>query len=159
MADESTRAVMHVGVMGVSGSGKSTVGRLLAGVLGRRFIEGDALHPPANIEKMSSGVPLTDADRAPWLAAIAAELARGGPAVLACSALKRAYRDRLPGVRWFYLRVPRDVLAQRLAGRRGHFFPPALLDSQLVELEPPEESLDGTLPAEAVAAAISSAFS
>jgi gluconokinase len=151
--------VTHVGVMGVAGSGKSTVGRLLADALGRRFIDGDDLHPPANIAKMSSGVPLTDADRAPWLEAIAAELARGGPAVIACSALKRAYRERLPGVRWFHLRVPRDVLAARLSERSGHFFPPALLDSQLAELEEPEESVDGTLPPQRIAAAIGSATS
>jgi beta-N-acetylhexosaminidase len=130
-------------VMGVSGCGKSTLAALLAERLAVPFIEGDRLHPPANVAKMAAGVPLTDEDRAGWLDAVAGELAAAGAggAVLACSALKRDYRDRLrrtvPDLRWIHLQGPREVLAQRLAGRRGHYMPPTLLDSQLQTLQPP----------------------
>jgi carbohydrate kinase (thermoresistant glucokinase family) len=132
-------------VMGVSGSGKTTVGRALAGRLGWQFQEGDALHPPANVEKMAAGHPLDDADRAPWLAAVAAciddWLRRGQNGVVACSALKRRYRDTIigqrSGVRLVYLEGSRALLAERLAGRKGHFMPANLLDSQLQTLEPP----------------------
>ncbi len=132
-------------VMGVSGSGKSTVAAPLAARLGWPFQEGDALHPPANIAKMKAGIPLTDADRAPWLAAIAAwidgQVAVGEGGIVTCSALKRAYRDRLtrgrPRVRIVYLQGSPAVLAARLARRRGHFMPPSLLPSQLQDLEPP----------------------
>jgi len=131
-------------VMGVSGSGKSTIARRLAEALGYAFLDGDELHPPANIARMSAGIPLQDADRLPWLDAIAAwmrrELAAGHSAVVACSALKRVYRDRLrqvgPAVRFLYLRVDHDELARRMRGRR-HFMPPALLGSQLATLEEP----------------------
>lgn len=131
-------------VMGVSGSGKSTVGGRLADALGYVFMDGDDLHPQANIDKMSAGVPLDDADRAPWLDAIAhwmrRELAAGRSAVIACSALKREYRDRLrragPAVRFVYLEVDRDELARRMQGRE-HFMPPELLGSQLATLEAP----------------------
>ncbi|MBL8949801.1 MAG: (d)CMP kinase [Myxococcaceae bacterium] len=132
--------------MGVSGSGKSTVGAALAARLGWRFLDGDAFHPASNVAAMAAGVALSDADRWPWLDGIARALAAGGPAVLACSALKAAYRARLPSVRWFYLRVPRDVLEARLASRSGHFFSPSLLGSQLDTLEAPAEAVDGTLP-------------
>ncbi|AUM74987.1 gluconokinase [Paracoccus jeotgali] len=132
-------------VMGVSGAGKSTTGRALAAKLGREFIEGDAFHPPANIRKIAAGIPLTDADRAPWLAALAAELRRadheGRQIVLACSALKRSYREVLRGgagrLRLVMVHGPRALLIQRLATRRGHFFAPELLDSQLATLELP----------------------
>jgi gluconokinase len=131
--------------MGVSGSGKTTVGRELARLTGWPFLEGDDLHPAANRAKMASGVPLTDADRWPWLAAIAEWIGRqraaAKPGIVACSSLKRAYRDRLraadPGLCLVYLRVDRDVLTARLAAREGHFYPPALLDSQLADLEEP----------------------
>ncbi|MBA3812319.1 MAG: gluconokinase [Caulobacteraceae bacterium] len=132
-------------VMGVSGSGKSTVAAPLAERLGWPFQEGDALHPPANIAKLAAGIPLTDADRAPWLAAIGAwidgQAAAGEPGIVTCSALKRAYRDGLtrgrPQVRIVYLQGTPAVLAARLARRRGHFMPPSLLPSQLQDLEPP----------------------
>lgn len=143
--------VEHVVVMGVSGSGKSTLGIELAARLGRPFLEGDAFHPAANVAKMTAGVPLTDDDRWPWLDAIRA--AMGGQAaadrstVVACSALRRAYRDRLrraPGrVRFVVLDVPPDELARRLAGRTGHFMPAALLASQLATLEPLADDEDG----------------
>lgn len=129
-------------VMGVSGSGKSHVGAALARACGVDFVEGDALHSSANIAKMSAGLPLDDADRGPWLDALAAAIAlrRGKGAVLACSALRRAYRDVLrradPALRLLYLRVPRDELARRLRERR-HFMPASLLDSQLATLEEP----------------------
>ncbi|MDA8318523.1 MAG: gluconokinase [Actinomycetota bacterium] len=132
-------------VAGVSGSGKSTVGAMLAGRLGWDFTDGDALHPAANIDKMSRGVPLTDQDRMPWLRAIGGwmddQVTAGRSAVVACSALKHGYRDLLldgrPQVRIAFLQVDRDVLARRLAVRHGHFFDPRLLDSQFADLEPP----------------------
>lgn len=128
--------------MGVSGSGKSHLGAALARACGMDFVEGDELHPVANIAKMRAGVPLGDEDRRPWLEAIAAAIAahRGQGVVVACSALRRAYRDVLrqadPALRLLYLRVPRDELARRMRERR-HFMPPALLDSQLATLEEP----------------------
>ncbi|MGH7109488.1 MAG: gluconokinase [Stellaceae bacterium] len=132
-------------VMGVSGAGKTAVGACLAKRLGWEFIEGDRLHPPANVAKMASGQPLDDADRAPWLAAIARAIddvrGRRGHAVLACSALKKSYRDIIIGdradVRLVYLKGSRARIAERLKGRRGHFMPPGLLDSQFATLEPP----------------------
>jgi gluconokinase len=127
-------------VMGVTGSGKSTVAALLAARVGLAFIEGDDLHPIANKQKMATGVPLEDADRAPWLDAIATTLS-GAPAVVACSALKRRYRDRLrraaPDVKFIYLAGTRSLLEQRLSARSHEFMPPRLLDSQLAILEPP----------------------
>lgn len=131
--------------MGVSGCGKTTVGRRLAAQLHWAFAEGDRLHPPANLAKMKSGQPLTDSDRAPWLAAVAGAIddwrARGERGVITCSALKRAYRRRIIGDRsdvgLVYLEGSRDLIADRLAGRRGHFMPAGLLDSQFAALEPP----------------------
>jgi gluconokinase len=130
---------MRYVVIGVSGSGKTTVGKLLAARLGVPFADGDGFHSPANLAKMAAGTALDDADRAPWLDAIAAWLDAHPRCVVACSALRRAYRDRLrrPDVCFVYLHGPRDVLASRLAARPSHFFPPALLDSQLAALEPP----------------------
>ena len=130
-------------VMGVAGTGKSTVAGLLAERLKGEFQEGDALHPQANVAKMSSGIPLTDEDRWPWLDAIAAwikdKTQRGEPGILTCSALKRSYRDRLrgPNVIFVFLNGSREVIAARMASRADHFMPPALLDSQFAALEPP----------------------
>jgi gluconokinase len=131
--------------MGVSGSGKSTLGAGLAVRLGWPFIEGDALHPRANIEKMGAGHPLTEADRLPWLESIAevisVELSAGRSCVVACSALKRAYRDlvrsRCPGTRFVYLAASRATLQARLSSRHSHFMPATLLESQIADLEPP----------------------
>ncbi|RLL70595.1 gluconokinase [Streptomyces sp. Z26] len=133
-------------VMGVSGTGKSTVGELVAEALGVPYAEADAFHPEANIAKMSAGTPLDDADRAPWLDAIGAwaadRTARGLGGVVSCSALKRRYRDRLraadPALFFLHLDGSRELVAERLAGRRGHFMPRALLDSQFADLEPLE---------------------
>ncbi|HET9653716.1 MAG TPA: gluconokinase [Kineosporiaceae bacterium] len=132
-------------VMGVAGSGKSTVAGLLAARLDWPFAEGDALHPPENVAKMAAGHPLTDADRMPWLRLIAdwvdARLDAGGNGIVTCSALKRAYRDviahRGRGVRFVYLAAQPRTIAARLAARRGHFMPPALLPSQFADLEEP----------------------
>ncbi|WP_237710290.1 gluconokinase [Rhodanobacter fulvus] len=131
-------------VMGVSGSGKTTVARELAQQLNWEFLEGDSVHPPANVAKMSAGTPLNDDDRWPWLEAIvkwmSQRLQRGESAVVACSALRRIYRDHLrqagAGVRFAYLHVPHDELARRMRSR-DHFMPPSLLDSQLATLEEP----------------------
>ncbi len=131
---------LPVVVIGVSGSGKSTVGAALADALGLTFVDGDSLHPASNVAKMAAGVPLDDADRAPWLDAIGVLLARG-PVVVACSALKRAYRDRLraavPDLALVFLDGGRELLAGRMAARPGHFMPTSLLDSQLATLERP----------------------
>lgn len=132
-------------VAGVAGSGKTTVGTLLADRLGWQFADADAFHPAANIARMRAGVPLTDADREPWLRAVAAwmdsQISAGRSGVITCSALKRAYRDHLlagrPAATMVLLDVSRDVLAGRLTSRHGHFFPEKLLDSQLADLEPP----------------------
>lgn len=131
-------------VMGVSGAGKTTVGERLAERLHWEFAEGDRLHPPENVAKMQSGHPLTDSDRGPWLAAVTGVIdlwqARGICGVITCSALKRQYRriigDR-PWVRLVYLDGKRELIAERLAARRGHFMPANLLDSQFAALEPP----------------------
>ncbi len=132
-------------IMGVSGSGKSTVAALLAKTLGWQFLEGDRLHPPENVAKMSGGTPLSDADRLPWLRKIAEKIdgwrAEGQSGVLTCSALKRSYRDIIvgdrPDVRLVYLKGSPDLIRRRLAARSGHFMPPALLDSQFTILQEP----------------------
>ena len=137
-------------VMGVSGSGKTTVGTMLAERLGWTYAEADSFHPPANVEKMHAGHPLTDADRMPWLDAIGAFIDRttaaGQPAVVTCSALKRAYRDRLRAGRThvtvIYLDADVETVRARLAGREGHFFPPELLASQFRDLEVPAADED-----------------
>ena len=132
-------------VMGVSGSGKSTVAALLAAALGCQFQEGDDLHPSANVEKMRSGTPLTDADRMPWLRKIAEEIdgwrARRECGVLTCSALKRSYHDIIIGdrhdVALVYMKGSRELIHQRMVARHEHFMPVALLDSQFATLEEP----------------------
>jgi len=134
--------------MGVSGSGKSTIADQLAERLGWRFEDGDRFHPASNVAKMSAGQPLTDEDRWPWLQAIADEIDRvcqtGAHAVIACSALKRAYRDILvhgrDDVRIVYLKGTQALIADRLAVRKNHFMPSGLLDSQFKTLEPPAAS-------------------
>jgi carbohydrate kinase (thermoresistant glucokinase family) len=154
-------------VTGVSGAGKTTVGGLLADRLGWEFLDADDFHPPHNREKMAAGVALNDADRAPWLESLARALKErveaGRCVVLACSALKRAYRDRLrvdPSVRFVHLRVARAALERRLAQRKGHYFRPELLTSQLDALEEPSgaEALvledDGAVSPEALASRI-----
>ena len=133
-------------MMGVSGSGKTTIATGVAQGLGWQVLEGDKLHPPANIAKMSAGTPLNDEDRWPWLRAIAAAIddwrANGVSGVVACSALKRVYRDILigprPDVVLVYLQGSHDLIAKRMAARHGHFMPPGLLDSQFEALEPPQ---------------------
>lgn len=142
---------MIVVVAGVAGSGKTTVGQLLAARLGWVFADADQFHPAANIAKMRAQVPLTDADRWPWLRAIVAWMderaAAGESAVVACSALKRSYRELLlsaPAARMVFLIVPHDADEARLSSRPGHFFPKQLLDSQFADLElpgPPEPVL------------------
>src|SRR5687768_11688048 len=143
---------MIVVVIGVAGSGKSTIGPLIARAIGGQFLEGDTLHPPANIEKMSRGIPLDDDDRGPWLAAIQARIAdasrRGASLVVACSALKQRYRDVLErgvvirgphdadyassgGINWVYLKGSKDLLRRRLEERTAHFMKASMLDSQL----------------------------
>jgi gluconokinase len=135
-------------IMGVSGAGKSTVGGLIAERLGLSFRDADDFHPPANIAKMSAGQPLTDEDRWPWLDAIGAHLAahRASGAVVTCSALKRAYRQRLraaaPGLRFIHLHGAEALIVERQAARQGHFMPPSLVASQFATLEPPESEPD-----------------
>lgn len=132
-------------VMGVSGSGKSTVGSALAAAMGVPFIDGDSLHSPSNIAKMAAGTPLTDEDRWPWLAEVGRVLhdsgQSGAGSVVACSALRRSYRDAIlavaPDAIFVYLTGDRDVLARRMSGRSDHFMPTTLLDSQIDTLEPP----------------------
>ncbi|MEL6646126.1 MAG: gluconokinase [Pseudomonadota bacterium] len=141
---------MRVVIMGVSGCGKSTVGATLATRLGWHFFDGDDLHPAANIEKMSAGIPLTDADRAPWLNKVA-ETLRDAPQslIIGCSALKRAYRDHIRAtagedVKFLHLSAPKSVIAARLADREGHFMPESLLNSQYNDLMPLEADERGT---------------
>jgi gluconokinase len=158
-------------VMGVSAAGKTVVGRALAAALSWRFLDADEFHSAANKAKMHRGEGLTDADRAPWLAKLrdvnSAIVAQGPPTVLACSALKQAYRDELvpiksaPGaVQFVYLDVPVEVLRQRLASRQHHFAPPELLDSQLATLEKPRGALwvDGTKPIDEIVRSVRDAL-
>jgi gluconokinase len=144
LAHTITKPVIAV-VMGVSGSGKTTVSALLSAALGCQFQEGDDLHPAENVEKMHGGTPLTDADRMPWLHKIAEEIdgwrARGESGVLTCSALKRSYRDIIiggrPDVTLVYLKGSHDLIRRRMAARHEHFMPVALLDSQFATLQEP----------------------
>ena len=141
----STSERLAVVVMGVAGSGKSTIAAGIAQLLSLDWVDGDELHSTRSIAKMKAGIALEDEDRWPWLDRIAAQLANAErfPAglVVACSALKRSYRDRIrrgaPGVRFVFLQGPRALIASRLAGRTGHFMPGTLLESQLETLEPP----------------------
>ena len=136
---------MNYVVMGVSGCGKTTVGAAFAAAIGGRFVDGDDLHPPENVAKMSEGVPLADADRWPWLDRVGRELT--GNVIIGCSALKRAYRDRIRAVagpvKFLHLAGSRDVIAARMAARPGHFMPLGLLDSQFAALEPLVHDEDG----------------
>jgi gluconokinase len=154
-------------VMGVAGAGKSRIGSAFARALGVDFVEGDAYHPPENVARMAAGIPLTDDDRLGWLRALADRLGTAAKAgeglVMACSALKRSYRDLLrardPSVRFILLDGPRALIAERLAGRRGHYMPASLLDSQLATLEIPSPdegawTCDVTAPPDAIVAAL-----
>jgi gluconokinase len=171
VTEDKSEAPRLIIVMGVAGAGKTLIGRALATALGWRFYDGDDYHSAANIEKMREGDALSDADRAPWLDALRALIGEvietGARAVLACSALKQSYRDKLvpegvpPGaVRWVYLSVPESVLADRLKHRAGHFAPPELLPGQLATLEEPRDALwiDGTRPPEEIVRMVRDAF-
>ncbi len=138
-------------VMGVAGAGKTTVGQALAAATGADFIDGDDLHTDAARAKMGAGQPLTDEDRWPWLDRVGARLAlglKGGRAtIVACSALKRAYRDRIragvgPALRFVYLDAEPEAMRRRVAARRGHYMPASLVDSQFAALEPPQDEAD-----------------
>ena len=160
---------MVILIMGVAGSGKTTVGRALATALGWGFRDADEFHPPANVAKMSAGLPLDDADRAPWLAAIRAHLdaclARSEHAVVTCSALKEKYRAALAAdpthVKFVHLTGDPKLIAARLAARTDHFMKPEMLASQLAALEPPRAALtiDVVLAPETIVAQIRRAFS
>ncbi len=139
---------MIIVIMGVAGAGKSTVGQMLASELRCEFLDGDSLHPLANIRKMTMGIPLTDADRAPWLAAIHARivesLQRGRSLVVACSALKQRYRETLADgvlITWVYLKGSEEVIRARLLGRQHHFFKAQMLASQFADLEEPADAI------------------
>ncbi len=158
---------MVVVLMGVSGSGKTTIGKALAAELGWAFVEGDDFHPAANVEKMRQGAPLNDEDRRPWLRALRRRVeeacTRGEDVVLACSALKHDYREYLERhdpecVQYVYLHGPEGLIRRRLAERKGHFMDPALLRRQVEALEPPEDALrvDVTPAPEVIAAEIRS---
>ena len=139
---------MTIVIMGVAGSGKSTVGQLLANRLRFEFLCGDSLHPPGNIEKMTHGIPLTDADRAPWLAALHSQIAesfqRGEHLVVACSALKQRYRDTLNNgvaITWVYLKASEELIRERLQQRKHHYMKAQMLASQFSDLEEPADAI------------------
>jgi carbohydrate kinase (thermoresistant glucokinase family) len=160
---------VHTGlyvIMGVAGSGKTTIGARLARALDVGFVEGDALHPAENVRRMAQGIPLTDADRRPWLLSIAARIREARQAgrglVVACSALRRSYRDLLraegaPDLQFVFLRGTRDLIARRMSTRTGHFMPASLLESQFATLEEPSPDeaawvCDGDAPPDAIVA-------
>ena len=161
----SNRGVGACVLMGVAGCGKSAVGSVLAEMLGWTFVEGDSLQPAANVARMASGLPLTDAHRWDWLDAVGAAIAlaarKGEGSVAACSALKRAYRDRLRSyddrILFIHLEIDKATAASRVAARKGHFMPPSLVDSQFADLQPPGPDemavlLDATRPVEQLVA-------
>ncbi len=166
MSDHPPTAASVIGsvvVCGVSGSGKSTIAAEAAALAGVGFLDADDLHPPANVAAMAAGIALTDADREPWLAAVGAALRDAAPCVMACSALRGAYREQLrrdaPAARFVLLDVPRRELERRIRRRSDHFMPPSLLESQLATLERPDPAegivvLDGTRPVPELAAAV-----
>jgi gluconokinase len=154
-------------LMGVTGSGKTTVGKALAASLGWKYFDADEFHPATNVAKMRAGVPLNDADRQPWLENLAQLISEnihaGKSAILACSALKQTYRDTLSisnEVRFVYLKGDRTIIAERLRERRDHYMNPKLLDSQFETLEEPEDALaiDVTLPVDAIVERIRTAL-
>lgn len=155
---------MIVVLMGVTGSGKTTIGRMLAKGLEWEFHDADDLHPPQNIQKMRRGEPLTEADRLPWLDSVATLMRQvdrsGRSAVFACSALRESYRRRLaassPAVRFVFLHAPLDTIASRLEQRAGHFMHPGLVPRQFAALEPPDKAVwvDASAPPEAVVAEV-----
>lgn len=154
----------HLLLMGVSGSGKTTIGEALARVAGIVFLDADDFHPPANVAKMRAGIPLTDEDREPWLAALAAKLQATPGFILACSALKERYRDVLkaavPDLKVFFLDGSPETIRLRMEARAGHFMPPGLLESQISTLEPPKNAirLDIAEPVDTLVARILSAL-
>lgn len=160
---------LRVVLMGVAGCGKSSVGAALAPLVGARYLDGDDLHPQSNIDKMKAGIPLTDDDRAPWLAEVGRLLAPEGRLIVGCSALKRRYRDIIreaaaAPVVFVHLAGSRELIGGRMAARKGHFMPESLLDSQFAALEPPgpdEASVyaDIALPLDALVARIAAALS
>lgn len=143
---------LRVVIMGVAGCGKSSVGAALSAALGVPYVDGDDLHPAANVDKMRRGVALTDEDRWPWLGQVATCLQNSAPVIVGCSALKRAYRDRIRAdvqgkVAFVHLSGDRDLIAARMAQRQGHYMPLSLLDSQFAALEPPgqDEAVTATI--------------
>ena len=154
--------------MGVSGSGKTTIGALLAERVGAAFLDADDAHPPANIAKMTNGIPLTDEDRRPWLERLRSELAASDAMVITCSALKRSYRDVLRAagnVKFVHLDLSRDEATRRLAARPGHFMGPRMVESQFAAFEPPTSDeidvtvIDAELPVDDVITAAVTALS
>ncbi|WP_410219253.1 gluconokinase, partial [Paracoccus sp. (in: a-proteobacteria)] len=152
MSDASTASAppLRVVIMGVSGTGKTSIGQALSARIGIPYVDGDDLHPAKNVALMAAGVPLTDDDRWPWLDRVSQVLADRAPVMVGCSALRRVYRDRLRAgaggpVRFLHLTGAPQIIAARMARREGHYMPPALLDSQLATLEPPLPS-ENALP-------------
>jgi gluconokinase len=153
-------------IMGVAGCGKTTVGQLLAARLGVPYVEADSFHPPANIDKMHSGIPLSDHDRQPWLSAIADRIRRDSHLVVSCSALKRQYRDILrqanPRTWFLHLVISQETATQRVTGRPGHFMPSSLVKSQFADLEPLRDenglATDATRPPSEIIAAVMNAL-